>query len=69
MSLLRDTIARLEAEAIPHALTGAPAMAVHGVSRSTADVDLLSRLPADARRLCSRIESEERSIDSFAPFG
>ena len=42
MSLLRDVVALLEAEAIPHALIGAAAMAVHGVSRSTADVDLLA---------------------------
>jgi hypothetical protein len=42
VSLLRDVVASLEAEAIPHALIGAAAMAVHGVSRSTADVDLLA---------------------------
>lgn len=42
MSLLRDVVALLETEAIPHALIGAAAMAVHGVSRSTADVDLLA---------------------------
>jgi predicted nucleotidyltransferase len=42
VSLLRDVIARLEAERIPFALIGAAAMAVHGVSRATADVDLLT---------------------------
>lgn len=42
MSLLRDVVATLEGEAIQHALIGAAAMAVHGVSRSTADVDLFT---------------------------
>ncbi len=41
MSLLRDVVSVLDAEAVPHALIGAAAMAVHGVARSTADVDLL----------------------------
>ncbi len=48
MSLLRDVIAVLEAEDIPHALVGAAALAVHGVSRATADMDLLT---VDARAL------------------
>lgn len=48
MSLLRDVVASLEAEAISHALIGAAAIAVHGVSRSTADVDLLA---VDSRAL------------------
>ena len=42
MSLLRDVVAVLQAEGIAHALIGAAAMAVHGVSRATADVDLLT---------------------------
>jgi hypothetical protein len=42
MSLLRDVVAVLEAAKIRHALIGAVAMAVHGVSRSTADIDLLT---------------------------
>lgn len=42
MSLLHDVVAVLEAGGIPHALIGAAAMAVHGVSRATADVDLLT---------------------------
>ena len=41
MSLLRDVVSVLDAEAVPHALIGAAAMAIHGVARSTADVDLL----------------------------
>ena len=40
MSLLRDVVAVLEANRIDHTLIGAAAMAVHGVSRATADVDL-----------------------------
>jgi predicted nucleotidyltransferase len=42
MSLLLDVLAVLEAEKIDHALIGAAAMAIHGVSRATADVDLLT---------------------------
>lgn len=36
---LSDVVAVLEREGIPHALIGAAAMALHGVSRATADVD------------------------------
>jgi predicted nucleotidyltransferase len=42
MSILRAVIAILEASGIDHTLIGAAAMAVHGVSRATADVDLLT---------------------------
>jgi len=42
MSLIADVIATLRRAGIPHALIGAAAMAVHGVSRSTADTDLLT---------------------------
>jgi hypothetical protein len=42
MSLLGEVLQLLERERVPHALIGAAAMAVRGVSRSTADVDLLS---------------------------
>jgi hypothetical protein len=41
MSLLAEVLQLLEREGVPHALIGAAAMAVRGVSRSTADVDLL----------------------------
>lgn len=41
MSLLLDTVVRLRREAVPHALIGAAALAVHGISRATADVDIL----------------------------
>lgn len=42
MSLLVDAISVLETAHIPHALIGAAALALHAVSRSTADVDLLT---------------------------
>lgn len=42
MSLLSAVVARLERERIRHALIGAAALAVHGVSRSTAAIDLLT---------------------------
>jgi hypothetical protein len=48
VSLLRDVVAALEKADIAHALIGAAAMAVHGVSRATADVDLLT---VDAKAL------------------
>jgi hypothetical protein len=41
MSLLVDVVSVLRAEAVPHAMIGAAAMSAHGVSRATADVDLL----------------------------
>lgn len=42
MSLVQDVVAVLRRERIDHALIGAVAMAVHGVSRATADVDFLT---------------------------
>jgi hypothetical protein len=42
LGLLARVSAELTARSIPHALVGAAAMAVHGVSRSTLDVDLLT---------------------------
>ena len=42
MSLLRDVVEALRREGTPHALIGAAAMAVHGVTRSTTDIDLLT---------------------------
>lgn len=41
MSLLAEVVRVLECEGVPHALIGAAALAIHGVSRSTADIDLL----------------------------
>lgn len=41
MSLLAEVVSVLEREGVPFALIGAAALAVRGVSRSTADVDLL----------------------------
>ena len=42
MTLLREVLDVLRHHGTPHAVIGAAAMAVHGVSRSTADVDLLT---------------------------
>lgn len=61
MSLLGDVVALLEAERIPHALIGAAAMALHGVSRATADIDFLT---VDARALKQELWSglESRGV-------
>ena len=40
-SLLRRVHERLEESGIAHALIGAAALAIHGISRSTFDQDLL----------------------------
>jgi hypothetical protein len=42
VSLLVDVAGILAGQRVRHALIGAAALAVHGVSRSTADVDLLT---------------------------
>lgn len=42
MTLLGDVVDLLAADAIPHALIGAAALAVRGIARSTFDVDLLT---------------------------
>jgi hypothetical protein len=52
VTLLREVVATLVNEGIPHALIGAAAMALHGVSRSTADVDLLTVDSRALRRDC-----------------
>lgn len=48
MSLLAEVVCVLATARIPHALIGAAALALHAVSRSTADIDLLT---VDARAL------------------
>lgn len=50
MTLLRDVVAVLRDQGTPYALIGAVAMAVYGVSRSTADADLLTVDPGSLRR-------------------
>jgi hypothetical protein len=42
VTLLAEIAARLRLRQIPFAMIGAGAIAVHGVSRSTADIDLLT---------------------------
>lgn len=49
MKLLSDVVRFLRLRDVPHALIGAGAMAVHGVSRSTFDMDLLLTDPAVLR--------------------
>ena len=46
MSLLGRVSAELARLGVPHALIGAAALAIHGVSRSTHDLDLLATNPA-----------------------
>ncbi len=41
MTLLAAVLSTLQARGVPHALIGAGALAVHGVARSTFDLDLL----------------------------
>ncbi len=50
MRLLAEALRLLERERVPHALIGAAALALRGVSRSTADVDLLCVDAAILRR-------------------
>jgi len=45
-TLLGRTVQALRSAGIPHALIGAGALALHGVSRSTFDIDLLAVDPA-----------------------
>ena len=42
MTLLDEVVGLLAADAIPHALIGAAALAVRGIARSTFDIDLLT---------------------------
>ncbi len=62
MSLLRDVVAVLEANRVDHALIGAAAMAIHGVSRATADIDLFT---VDDQVLQARLwnELEDRGVN------
>ncbi len=55
MRLLRDVVAVLESQGIDHTLIGAAAMAVHGVSRATADIDLFT---VDDRVLQAKLWNE-----------
>lgn len=73
MKLLAEVLATLEAANISHALIGAGAMAIHGVSRATLDLDLLTtdRLVLGAglweRLRGEGIEVEARRGDSEDP--
>lgn len=64
MSLLARVVSILDEHGIPHGLIGAGALAVHGLSRATVDVDLLT---TEARVLSpepwSRLVAEGVKID------
>ena len=73
-TLLGRTVRALQSAGIPHALIGAGALALHGVSRSTFDIDLLAGdlagtvaaeveqrmavLPSEARDAWARLRRE-----------
>jgi len=64
LALLGEVSAHLSARAVPHALIGAAALAVHGVSRSTFDVDLLTaRREVLHRSVWAALESAGTTVD------
>jgi predicted nucleotidyltransferase len=60
VTLLQRVARALQREGIPHALIGAGALAVHGVSRSTLDHDFLT---TDTRALDAALWREMPNID------
>lgn len=63
MTLLAEVLHVLEREQVPHALIGAAALAVRGVSRSTADIDLLCVQAGVLRReLWADLATPERQL-------
>ena len=71
MTLLEKVVLILEQHRIPHALIGAGALAVHGVSRSTLDQDLLAMdtraLDAAVWRELPDVEVDVRRADDADP--
>lgn len=72
MSLLKEVVTALRRESVPHAIIGAAALSAHGVSRSTADVDLLTTDPRCLTRsfwtpLQGRCEADIRHGDVDDP--
>lgn len=64
MRLLEQDVATLRREEVPFALIGAGALAVHGASRSTLDIDLPVVDPRClARRLWSELRSSGADVD------
>lgn len=64
LSLLGRVVAALENAAVPHALIGAAAMAAHGVSRATVDLDVLVVAPACLDpRLWSTLRAQGVGVD------
>ena len=60
MSALAGVVDRLKTSGIPFALVGASAMAAHGVSRATADIDLMTM---DARVLTPGFWQDASGVD------
>ncbi len=71
MTLLERVVGILQRQQIPHALIGAGALAVHGVSRSTLDQDLLAMdvraLDGGVWRELSEVEIDVRRADDSDP--
>lgn len=70
MTLLREVIEILEGEEIAHAVIGAAALAVHGVSRATGDLDPLVGRHAwqrEALGRASRVPLEGTSVAVVTP--
>jgi hypothetical protein len=64
LSLLGRVVAALERAAVPHALIGAAAMAAHGVSRATVDIDVLAVSPSCLDpSLWSELRAESIAVD------
>ncbi len=72
MTLLTEVVQVLRRESIPHAVIGASALAAYGVSRATADVDLLTNdtrclTPAPWVTLTGRCDVDIRRGDADDP--
>jgi len=64
LSLLIDVTGLLRRADIPHAVIGAAALAVHGVARATADLDLFALDPACLEQsLWSQLRSESAAVE------
>jgi hypothetical protein len=64
VSLLAQIVTALQGDGVPHALIGAAALAAHGVSRSTLDVDVLAVDPRCLEpRLWDRLRSDGVNVE------
>lgn len=65
MTLLARVVGALEAQGVPHCLIGAAALAMHGVTRSTRDLDLLVGDPKALKRgMWAELEGTGVSVDA-----